>query len=86
MNPEYVERALEGVNNLLTPAVDLNSQADVELQAIRNDLEMALEDEPVSVEPDGDDDYEPDLKPALEGAEAENGEDVPDGLHSGYTS
>ena len=88
MDRQYVERALDGVNKLLTPAVDTNSEADAELQAIRNDLEMALEGEPLSVEPEEDEEYEPDLEPALEGEEAEEDEDgntVPEGLMSGYT-
>lgn len=83
MDRQYVERALDGVNRLLTPAVDTNSGADSELQAIRNDLEMALEGEPQSVEPE--EDYEPDLDPALEGDEAEEDEAAPEGMMSSYT-
>lgn len=86
----HIVRALAGVQKLLTPAVDTNSEADAELQAIRNDLEMALEGEPQSVEPEPkDDDYEPNLEPSLEGEEAEedeDGETVPEGLHSSYAS
>lgn len=86
MDRQYVERALDGVNKLLTPAVDTNSEADAELQAVRNDLEMALGGEPQSVEPD--EDYEPDLEPALEGGDAEEDEDgdtQPEGMMSSYT-
>lgn len=83
MNREYIERALEELNEVLSPAVDLNSDADVRLQGVRNDLEMGLEGEPLSVEPDEDEEYEPEMDPALEGEEAEGG--PPEGIMSSYT-